>query len=63
MRYLVVAFWAAVFGEILGYVVSQLGGTTYSPLAVAIVAVVVGEVAITVIPALSDSGNPESSRH
>lgn len=55
MKFITVAFWSAVFGEILGYIVSQLTEGTYSFLTVAIIAIVVGEIALVAIPAISGS--------
>ncbi|WEV55128.1 YjzD family protein [Leuconostocaceae bacterium ESL0723] len=53
MKYVTVAFWSAIFGEILGYLVSQLNNVTYNYTAVAVVAIIVGEIAIIAIPGLS----------
>ncbi|MGX7051445.1 YjzD family protein [Leuconostoc palmae] len=55
MKFITVAFWSAVFGEILGYIVSQLTEGTYSFLTVAIIAIIVGEIALVAIPAISGS--------
>ncbi|AFS40534.1 MULTISPECIES: YjzD family protein [Leuconostoc gelidum group] len=55
MKFITVAIWSAIFGEILGYIVSQLSEGTYSFTTVAIIAVIVGEIAIIAIPAISGS--------
>ena len=55
MKFITVAFWSAVFGEILGYIVSQLTEGTYSFLTVAIIAIIVGAIALVAIPAISGS--------
>lgn len=55
MKFITVAVWSAIFGEILGYIVSQLTAGTYSFTTVAIIAIVVGEIALVVIPAISGS--------
>ncbi|MBU7455499.1 YjzD family protein [Leuconostoc fallax] len=60
MKYLTVAFWSAVFGEILGYIVSQLTGASYSFVWVAIIAIIVGEVALIAIPAISGRAIPQN---
>ena len=41
MKFITVAVWSAIFGEILGYIVSQLTAGTYSFTTVAIIAIVV----------------------
>lgn len=41
MKFITVAFWSAVFGEILGYIVSQLTGGTYSFVGAAVLAIIV----------------------
>ncbi|WP_349582086.1 YjzD family protein [Leuconostoc citreum] len=55
MKFITVAVWSAIFGEILGYIVSQLTAGTYSFTTVAIIAIVVGEIALVSIPAISGS--------
>lgn len=55
MKFITVAVWSAIFGEILGYIVSQLTAGTYSFTTVAIIAIVVGEIALVAIPAISGS--------
>ena len=55
MKFITVAVWSAIFGEILGYIVSQLTAGTYSFTTVAIIAVVVGEISLVAIPAISGS--------
>ena len=55
MKFITVAVWSAIFGEILGYIVSQLTAGTYSFTTVAIIAIVVGEIALVAIPATSGS--------
>ncbi|CAH1851989.1 hypothetical protein R078138_00778 [Convivina praedatoris] len=62
MKYLTVAFWAAIFGEIVGYIVSQMTSANYDPVVVAVIAVVVGELAIIAIPAVSGSAIPKKSK-
>ncbi|AFT81817.1 DUF2929 family protein [Leuconostoc carnosum] len=59
MKYITVAVWSAIFGEILGYIVSQLTNGGYSYITVAIIAIVVGEIAVYAIPALSGSASPK----
>lgn len=63
MKYLTVAFWSAVFGEILGYIVSQLNQVTYNYWAVAIVSIIVGEIAVLTIPALSGSAVKQADQN
>ncbi|MEX0380632.1 YjzD family protein [Leuconostoc sp. MS02] len=55
MKFITVAVWSAIFGEILGYIVSQLTQGTYSFITVAVIAVVIGEIAVIAIPAISGS--------
>lgn len=57
MKYVIVALWSIVFGEILGYLVSQLSEMTYNPVSIAIMAIVIGEIAVALIPAISQSAN------
>lgn len=59
MKYIMVAIWSAIFGEILGYIVSQLTLGTYNYIGVAVIAIVVGEVALVAIPAISGSAAPK----
>ncbi|MGC2921324.1 YjzD family protein [Leuconostoc mesenteroides] len=59
MKYIMVAIWSAIFGEILGYIVSQLNSGTYDFVTVAVIAVIVGEVALVAIPAISGSAAPK----
>ncbi|MDI6666188.1 YjzD family protein [Leuconostoc falkenbergense] len=59
MKYIMVAIWSAIFGEILGYIVSQLSLGTYNYIGVAVIAIVVGEVALVAIPAISGSAAPK----
>lgn len=59
MKYIMVAIWSAIFGEILGYIVSQLTLGTYNYIGVAVIAIVVGEVAFVAIPAISGSAAPK----
>ncbi|MCT4390116.1 YjzD family protein [Leuconostoc falkenbergense] len=59
MKYIIVAIWSAIFGEILGYIVSQLTLGTYNYIGVAVIAIVVGEVALVAIPAISGSAAPK----
>ncbi|MCT8389756.1 DUF2929 family protein [Leuconostoc holzapfelii] len=63
MKYITVAFWSAVFGEILGYIVSQLSVGTYSFTTVAIIAIVVGEIAVIAVPAISGSAATKEVIH
>ncbi|MDF7626673.1 YjzD family protein [Lactobacillaceae bacterium L1_55_11] len=60
MKYVTVAFWSAIFGEILGYLVSQLNNVTYNYTAVAVVAIIVGEIAIIAIPGLSGKATKDA---
>ncbi len=59
MKYIMVAIWSAIFGEILGYIVSKLTLGTYNYIGVAVIAIVVGEVALVAIPAISGSAAPK----
>ncbi|MBK0039982.1 MULTISPECIES: YjzD family protein [Leuconostoc] len=61
MKYIMVAIWSAIFGEILGYIVSQLNAGTYSFVGVAVIAIIVGEVALVAIPAISGSAAPKET--
>ncbi|MCT4412549.1 YjzD family protein [Leuconostoc pseudomesenteroides] len=61
MKYIMVAIWSAIFGEILGYIVSQLNAGTYSFVDVAVIAIIVGEVALVAIPAISGSAAPKET--
>lgn len=61
MKYIMVAIWSAIFGEILGYIVSQLNAGTYSFVGVAVIAIIVGEVALVAIPAISGSVAPKET--
>ena len=63
MKFITVAFWSAVFGEILGYIVSQLTGGTYSFVGAAVLAIIVGEIAIIAIPAISGSAASKAVIH
>lgn len=63
MKFITVAFWSAVFGEILGYIVSQLTGGTYSFVGAAVLAISVGEIAIIAIPAISGSAASKAVIH
>ncbi|MFT8413860.1 DUF2929 family protein, partial [Oenococcus oeni] len=44
MKYLVIAFWSIILGNVLGFIVGDLSEQTYVPLNVTIMALVVGEV-------------------
>ncbi|WP_220739822.1 YjzD family protein [Leuconostoc miyukkimchii] len=60
MKFITVAVWSAIFGEIVGYIVSQLSQGTYSFTTVAIVSIIVGEIAVVAIPAISGSAVPKN---
>ncbi|MDD9138819.1 MULTISPECIES: YjzD family protein [Fructobacillus] len=53
MRYIVTAIWSAFFGLILGYLVGQMTSVTFNPAMSALVTVIIGELAVVVVPALS----------
>ncbi|OIL38157.1 hypothetical protein ATX11_04900 [Oenococcus oeni] len=57
MKYLVVAFWSIILGNVLGFIVGVLSEQTYVPLNVTIMALVVGEVAAFSITAITKSAN------
>ncbi|CAM3159203.1 DUF2929 family protein [Leuconostoc rapi] len=59
MKFITAAVWSIIFGEILGYIVSQLTGVTYSFVSVAIVTFIVGEISMIAIPTLSGSAAPK----
>lgn len=54
---LVVAFWAFLLGEVLGYIGGQLEGLSASPLSIGIIAVVVALVAVNSITWISKTAN------
>ncbi|CAK8053854.1 YjzD family protein [Eupransor demetentiae] len=60
-KYLIAAFWSALFGEIVGYLVSQMTSVSYNPTAIAIVSIILGEIALIAIPALSGMATPKES--
>lgn len=55
MKYIVAIFWAVIFGEVLGYIGQALEGGTYSPLAIAIWAVVIAMVGTLAFSGISNS--------
>lgn len=59
MKFITVAIWSIIFGEILGYIISQLTGVTYSFVSVALVTLIVGEISMIAIPTLSKSAAPK----
>ena len=59
MKFITVAVWSVIYCEILGYIVSQLTGVTYSFLTVAIVTLIIGEISMFAIPTLSGSAAPK----
>ncbi|GAP02155.1 hypothetical protein FPFC_010330 [Fructobacillus pseudoficulneus] len=59
MRYINVAIWCALFGEVLGYLVGQMTGVTFNPGVTALVTIIVGEAAFILIPAVSGSSADE----
>ncbi|MCK8627087.1 YjzD family protein [Fructobacillus cardui] len=61
MRYITAAFWCALFGEVLGYLVGQMTGVTFNPGVTALVTIIVGEAALILVPALSDSAEAKKA--
>ncbi|QBO37010.1 DUF2929 family protein [Periweissella cryptocerci] len=59
MKYIVGAFWALVFGEILGYIGSSLDGSTYSVSFIGIWAIVLGLAGTFLFSKISFSAAPD----
>lgn len=59
MKYVVGAFWALVFGEILGYIGSSLEGLTYSVSFIAIWSIVLGLAGTFAFSKISFSAVPD----
>ncbi|MBS9335968.1 YjzD family protein [Fructobacillus papyrifericola] len=53
MRYIVTGLWAAFFGALLGYLVAQMTSVAFNPALSALVTVIVAELALVVVPAIS----------
>ncbi|SEM39261.1 Protein of unknown function [Ligilactobacillus sp. WC1T17] len=41
--------WGAIYGEVIGYVLSALGGTTFDPTLSAIIPAIAGVIAINIL--------------
>ncbi|MDF7637280.1 YjzD family protein [Leuconostocaceae bacterium ESL0958] len=53
MRYLIAALWSALFGLLIGYLISQMTSVDFNPMAAMIVTIIVGEAALIGVPMLS----------
>ncbi|MHC9532708.1 YjzD family protein [Dellaglioa sp. BT-FLS60] len=53
MKQLTILFWGFIFGEVIGYIVSSLTGTTFAPvLLIGIVFAVTGLIAVNCLYAI-----------
>lgn len=59
MKYFMGAFWALIFGEILGYIGKALEGGNYSPLFIGIWSVFIGLFGAILLSNISTSANKQ----
>ncbi|VDK14156.1 hypothetical protein OAL24_00954 [Oenococcus sicerae] len=62
MKYIVVAFWSVVLGNVLGFIVGQLSQQIFNPLKVTIVWLIIGELAAILITHISQSANSDETK-
>ncbi|CAH0418183.1 DUF2929 family protein [Periweissella ghanensis] len=59
MKYFMGAFWALIFGEIIGYIGHALEGGAYSPAFIAVWAIVIGLAGAIVFSKISTGANKQ----
>lgn len=57
MKFFVGAFWALLFGEIIGYIGQALQGGTYSPMFIGIWSIIIGLLGTMLFSSISKSAN------
>ncbi|MBS9337483.1 YjzD family protein [Fructobacillus parabroussonetiae] len=62
MRYIVTALWAAFFGLLLGYLVAQMTSVAFNPALSALVTVIIAELALITVPALSKDKTADQAK-
>lgn len=57
MKFFMGAFWALLFGEIIGYIGQALEGGTYSPMFIGIWSIIIGLLGTLLFSGISASAN------
>lgn len=57
MKQIVVAIWAFIFGNVIGYIGGALDALSYSPIIIGIIATVLALLTSNIIPMISNSSS------